>query len=484
MIKWRQLAANTLFWRQYPALLLAISFLLGLSGYLWTLPVFLPILWLSYLFFVGKPFFLRGFSFFLLAWVYSWCLYHTAPHSKDPIPVQGVFRVQSIQPYQSPFQKGFLYKGSLSIPDAILCSFCLYGEKRLQAKDYWIEGTLTERSPFHYSLKLESYEQLLATKSFAEMRYQAKKVFRKFLKNHTSAEAASLLSSLITGDIEERQLRYTFNRAGLQHLLSISGFHFALLILFFSVFLGLFFSGKWKNSFLLLFISLYFLFVGPAPAVFRSFCSASFYLIGKLLQRRPSALNLLGCAMLFELVLDPLASGQIGFQLSFLSCAGLILFFPKFDAFFQTYLPHRDRKTLSKMTKPSIFAYLLTSFLRKSFAVTCSVNTALLPVLLYHFHKFPLLGIIYNLFIPLAMSLAMFFLFTSLLLYPLCPFLGSKLLTITDSWTSYLLDLISYPPLFLDRSLLFNHLSSELCLLYLFCLFLFFIQKSNKLVYT
>jgi competence protein ComEC len=482
------LKSHELFWREHPALLLAVSLLFGTSSYLYQLNCLFPIIWMTYLLCTGFSSFFRGISFILLGWSYAFFLYGEAPKLTTPIAIEGIFSPSSLQPHQSPFHKGFLYKGTLHLPQAVPCSLCLQGENRpIANQDYWVKGLLTERGSFKYTLKLKEWKPLpLKSKflnwRFAETRYQWKEAFRSLLQKNISPEAASFLGSLLTGDVEDRLLRYEFSRAGLQHLLSVSGFHFALLIVFFSTFLNLFFPQPLKTWLLLFVLTLYFLFVGSAPAVLRSFSAATLYLIGKLLGRNPIALNLLGCSMLLELILDPLSAGHIGFQLSFLSCTGLLLLTSFLNKLFEKTLPKRAVFELADMTPLSPFGYLISTFLKKSLCVTLAVNLTLLPLLFYHFHKFPLLGLIYNLFFPLGAAITIYFLLPSLLAYIICPPLGKILLSLTDAWTCQLLELISYPPLFLDRTWQQAYLPDWACFLYLFSLFFLAIHQKNKIV--
>jgi len=475
---------HSLFWKKNPVLLLSISFLFGSSGYIYPKALFLLPFWLFYLALAGQSALCRGVFLASFSWIYAFFLYGKAPHPEGPIYIEGIFCPYTLSPHQSPFQRGFIYKGSLYIPEKIPCSICVPLEKRTNAgQDYLVKGTFYERAPFAYSLKVDEWSPVpfnIAKFHLAEMRYRYKEKFRSFLQKNLSPKSATLLSSLATGDVEDRSLRYEFGRLGLQHILSISGFHFALLISFLSGSLGLFLPEKIKLWVLLLALSAYFLFVGSAPAVLRSFLMASFYLVGKLLRRNASSLNLLGCALLIEMILNPLASSSIGFQLSFLSSASLLLLFPFFEKALELYLPKRDRKNLSTLKPSAAFGYLLSSFLRKSVATTLAVNTALLPILLLHFHKFPLLSLIYNLFFPFAVAISIFLLLTSLGIYLFFPLLGKLFLIATDFWTKFLLDLASNPPLFFDRSILFNQMPFWLCAAYLFLLFLLSIQAQNK----
>ena len=467
------LEAHRQCWRKNPALLLGISFLLGASSYLYLHSFFYMTLLFIYLGLVGKASLFRGFSFALLGAGYAFFLYHQEPLLSEPIPIQGVFSIASIQPHQSPFQKGLIYKGTLHLPQAIPCQIHLpLGHHPKGDCDYWVDGTLLQRGPYQYAFKPKQWRPLEGTWSLAETRFVLKEKFRALLRRSISSpETAALLGSLVTADVEDRMLRYQFGRVGLQHLLAISGFHFAILIAFASFFLGLVLPERIKLWTLLAALSIYFLFVGSGPAVLRSFITALLYIIGRLIRRYPSALNLLGCAILFETIWDPLVGAQISFQLSFVSCAGLLFFLTRFEKCIYPLLPKRTATELSAMTLPSPYGYLLLSFLRKNIALSLAVNLPLLPLLLYHFHTFPLLGLFYNLFFPFLIGLCLFSLLTALIAYAIWTPLGLFFLKITEIATSHLLDLAAYPPSLLDHSLRYAALTCPLSLLYLATLF-------------
>lgn len=393
---------HRLFWRKNPALLLAISLLLGASSYLYLHSPLYFAGFLLYLALLNKPTFFRAAAFALLGAGYAFFLYRNAPELPTPKRIQGIFSISSVQPHQSPFQRGVMYRGTLNLPHAIPCSISIPDQGRPLAEcDYWVDGTLLQRGRYEYVFKPKEWRPLENTWSLAEIRYRFKERFRAFLqKTISSPQAASLLGSLITGDVEDRMLRYQFGRVGLQHLLAISGFHFGVLIAFFSLFLGLFLPERIKLWTLLAALTAYFLFVGSAPAVLRSFITALLYIAGKLIRRQPSGLNLLGCSILLETICNPLVGSQIGFQLSFTSCAGLLLFIPSFERILYQLLPKRSSTELSQMSPLSPFGYLLSSFLRKNIALALAINISLLPLLLYHFHSFPFLSLIYNLFSP------------------------------------------------------------------------------------
>ncbi len=448
------------FWQEQPALLLALTLLVGTSSALfWSFPFNLiwPILWIGYLCFLRKW---PAIVFLFAGAIYAHLLYSQPPKQSD----FAYFSIASKSPHHSPFHKGLVYKGMLySGHQRVPCSVHHLGQEIPANCDYILKGKLISGDSHSYFFKAKEWVRVEKTFSLAEIRYQTKEAFRHFLDQKLHRQrTATFLSSLITGDVEDRSLRHEFNRLGLQHILAISGFHFAILIAFCSFSLSLFLPHRAKLIVLLIAINLYFLFVGSVPAVQRSWLTALLYLVGKLISRHSTGLNLLGVALLIEVLLDPLVSSQLGFQLSFLSCIGILLFAPLFE---------RPTPDLKNLTFTSQHLHLLFLFLRKGLKLNLAVNLAILPLLLYHFHQFPLLSLLYNLFFPLLVSAVLFGLMLTLLIHLLLPPLATPLFSLVDFSTAQLLDLASYPPVLLDYSLRFSNLPAWVIPPYLFICF-------------
>jgi competence protein ComEC len=462
-----------IFWRQHPALLFALSLLIGSSSFLfWETPwnyLFVSFFTL-YLIYIRKYLILISlFGSFL----YAFILYKNTPLLTTPTEIQALFSIDSVQIHHSPFQKSRLYKGTVYLKEgAFPCSIYYRGKEAPDAtKDYLIQGILKQRGAYDYLLSAKEWVAVENSWSLAEMRYQIKESFRQFLHKKLSSRSALFLGSLITGDVEDRQLRHEFGKLGLQHILAISGFHFGLLIAFSSLLLGLTLSKFWKNIVLMIIINLYFLFIGALPAVQRSWLAAELYLGAKLLKRQTSGLNLLGCAMALEICQNPLITAHVGFQLSFLSCGGILLLHPLFNKYLKKWMPRRNRSEIGSLNLFSQHGYLFSSLFRQAFSLTLAVNCTILPLLLYHFHQFPILSLFYNLFFPFFVGGVLFLLLLALLLEWVISPLSSPLFSLTDKLTTYLLNLISYPPSQLDYSLSIAHFPAWIIPIYLFVLF-------------
>ncbi len=233
---------------------------------------------------------------------------------------------------------------------------------------------------------------------------------------------------MFTGEIEDRSLRFEFGRVGLQHLLAISGFHFAILSAFAAFFARMAFPPCLRNWALLGLLASYFLFVGDSPPVQRSFLAASLALIGQMSGRRSSGLNILGACLLIELIFDPLAMRNLGFQLSFLSCFGILLFYTPIRKTLEPYFPKRPFEATAALPLSAQLAYLASGFFFRAFCLTLAVNAALAPLLLIHFHRFPWLSLVYNLIVPELAALCLFLLLGALALYAYQPLFGIPIL--------------------------------------------------------
>ncbi len=469
MKSWR-INKHIFFWQRHPALLYALTLLIGTSTalffdhYLWIL------LWICYL--LCCRFFLQ--IVFLFA-SFAYGFFHQIPSHIPEEEITAIFSPSFLQNHHSPFEKGLLYKGTLQYDAASFpCAIYLRGKSNsrpLANQNYIIRGNLQQRGAYDFVFKPKEWKPLPLSWSLAELRYQTKEKFKNLLAKHLpSPKTATFLSSLTTGDVEDRLLRYEFGRVGLQHILAISGFHFGILIAFLTFFLNFFLSSTQKIGLLFLFLSLYYIFIGSSPSVERSYLTALFYLLGKWTGRSTSGLNLLGCAMGIELLSNPFASGNMGFQLSFLSCAAILLFFPLFENGIQTFLPKRSWAEIQSLTLFSQHGYLFSSFFRKAISLNLAINLALLPLLLFHFHQFPLLSLIYNLFFPFFISIAMGLLLSALIFHLLFPPIAACLYAIADAFTSFLLNLIANPLLSLDFSLRTQALSGTFVVIYLFLL--------------
>lgn len=157
-------------------------------------------------------------------------------------------------------------------------------------------------------------------------------------------DAGALIPGMVIGDTgkQGREFKEDMRRAGLTHLVAVSGANFAIV----SAFL------LWAMQFifrriparllvtsiaLLCFIAL----VRPSPSVLRAAAMAAVMLLALSTRNRGDSLPALGFAIAAVVAIDPWQSRDPGFALSVLATAGLLLLAPKITTYLQRWLPKK-----------------------------------------------------------------------------------------------------------------------------------------------
>lgn len=195
----------------------------------------------------------------------------------------------------------------------------------------------------------------------------------------------------ITGNIPQ-SLKQSFQATGTTHILAISGLNLTIIIgILLTV--GVWLFGRrysihiWLS---LVIIWLYTIFTGMNPPIVRSAIMGSMFLIAEFFGRQKTSITALTFAAAIMVGLQPGLLGDVSFQLSFLSIAGLILIYPHFHRLV------RIEKTLE--INSGFFMNALNVF-ADSFIVTLSAILATLPILAYNFGIVSLLSLPATVFI-------------------------------------------------------------------------------------
>lgn len=211
-------------------------------------------------------------------------------------------------------------------------------------------------------------------------------------------EARHVVQALLLGDRSglSAEVRNRLGRAGLAHLLAISGLHVLLVgLVLYSLLrplllrLGLdWWDMEWTRTVLtLLVLGGYVLLAGAPASAVRALVMTALFLGATLFQTPPHPPNALGAAAVVLLLADPAQLFEPGFQLSFAAVAGLLL----------GWLPLQQRLPALIIRRP-ILRYLAGTLL-----VTLTATLATAPFVLYHFGYVSLAGLPLNLpGVPLA----------------------------------------------------------------------------------
>lgn len=416
---------------------------------------------------------------------------------QEKISGKGIFHIDQVKTQSSPFNRSILYKGTLKrfetnekkVYRDLPCNVYLplYSKRPPANTDYEICGALFQKADHVFVLKPEKKSTWKAIPSFfnmSEWRFSVKQAVSTYLKKEIpDPQARSFLSALATGDIDERLLSMEFGKVGLQHILAISGFHFALIAWFLNFILRLFFPLRVGAALLLIALTLYYIFLGNAPSIQRAYIAIALIAFGQIFSLRTSGLNALGAGLIIELLFNPIVVTQLSFQLTFLCTLGILLFYPLMHQMMSILLPERSYRDAQQLSLLDRHGYLIAVLLRRSFALNLAVHLISLPVLLFLFHRFPLLSIAYNLFFPVCVSFSMLLLFAAFLFAPWLPMLSHAIHALNNFWTSMMMTLTSHPPAFLDFSLRTKSLSFPFVVCFLFVSFflgVFFYEKERE----
>jgi competence protein ComEC len=142
------------------------------------------------------------------------------------------------------------------------------------------------------------------------------------------AREAALARGFVLGEDEtiDPATKEDFTRAGLAHLLAVSGENVTLLALLGTVLLGAFgVPLRERLLWLLALIALYVPLAGSGPSIQRAGVMGAAGLLATLAGRRASTLYALGLALAVTLAIDPSVAGDVGWQLSFAAVIGIYL---------------------------------------------------------------------------------------------------------------------------------------------------------------
>ena len=169
------------------------------------------------------------------------------------------------------------------------------------------------------------------------------------------------------------QVRQNYVAAGSMHILCVSGMHVGIIYLLASFLLG--FLGKGRRMalirrlILLALVWFYALLTGLSPSIMRATLMITFVLFGELIHRKGFALNSIAASAFVLLMIDPNNLFAIGFQLSYVAVAGIVLLQrPIYN------LIYVKNKLLDKVWEIT--------------AVSLAAQIATMPFAVYYFHQF------------------------------------------------------------------------------------------------
>ncbi len=239
---------------------------------------------------------------------------------------------------------------------------------------------------------------------------------------------AAFISAILWGSRNalDPQVKSDFQRAGLSHIVALSGFNISIISLaLMRLAPYIFISRRMAVLLTILVITSFVIFTGAQSSIVRAALMGSGSVIAYQLGRRASALILLFVSGTTMTMLHPLILlHDIGFQLSFLATLGLLLFSRSFE------------KWLNMI--PNWFE------LRMTISATLSATIATLPILIMYFGRISTVALFANMAIVPVIPALMLVSFAGLLLSYISSYLSAGFIFLTWLISSYIIKISKF----------------------------------------
>jgi len=344
--------------------------------------------------------------------------------------------------------------------------------KYLARKNIFIAASVQSRDGIE---KLEGSQAGILTKIKRKFRQTATQALLGELSPQESSRG--LLEALLLGyrgNIDSATYK-AFRRTGLLHFISLSGMHLGILV-------GIVWwlcktAGLMKPARALvciLAISIFLLIVPPRAPTLRAaiigfvFCASFFF------RRRSNSINTLSLAAIILLLIRPTNLFEAGWQLSFTSVLGIIVFTDRIRFFI--YEKITEQLWFKKIPKTKLFSPIIATpglyYLLGMFSVGLAAWLGSAGILLYHFYTINPLTYLWTVivfpFVALILTIGYLKIILSFLLPTVASVLGVIVTGLSDSliWIVKLLAHLDF------SQILIGQVSPALTILY-YCLVLF-----------
>lgn len=220
------------------------------------------------------------------------------------------------------------------------------------------------------------------------------------LKREEVEKKTGFYTAILLGDRERLSytVKETFRKAGIFHMLALSGLHIGILsLIFYYILLFLRIRKKHSRIVVLLIIFLYLKITGFIPSLFRASLIFFSIIISYSTGRKPNPLNALGASGFISLLYNPNWLFSVGFELSYLATFGIMVVL-----------------SFVRWRKNLLVRYILIPL-----SVTFAAQLFTLPVILFNFGGFSLVSPLSNLILVPVFSVLLTELVLAIIVNPL-----------------------------------------------------------------
>ncbi|MCI6653449.1 MAG: ComEC/Rec2 family competence protein [Ruminococcus sp.] len=248
-----------------------------------------------------------------------------------------------------------------------------------KAKGYFLSCAIDENN----STVVEKAE----SHSFRYYTYCLRTLLESRVNDYMNEENAGICNAIAFGDKNSvrSDVKEAFNKAGLSHILVVSGLHMSIL----SMIILFIFSKIFRKRYVycpltILFVLFYMVMTGLSFSIIRSGIMMIIIVVGIMIREESDPLNSLGITELIIVLFNPYSPGDTGLLLSFSATLGIILI-----------TPHLSRYVISKLK----FSNGIIVFIINIITVSISASIFTIPLLIIFFHNISLVQVLSNLLV-------------------------------------------------------------------------------------
>ena len=287
-----------------------------------------------------------------------------------------------------------VYKAShaknLTIGDVLQITTKLLPHRPPNNPNQFDYGKYLTRKSVLAQIYVEPSEILISTRKKKDLWFYTdafrNKIIENLRKHNFHERELQVVNALILGQQQEldQNVLQDYQLAGAVHVLSVSGLHVGIILLFLNFILAFLPKTKVYNilKFIIIILSLWaFAFVaGLSPSVVRSATMFSFLAAGQCLGRESNIFHTLIASLFFILLVEPSFIFDVGFQLSYMSLFFILWVQPMLQ---NLWIPK----------------YKITKYFWDILTVSIAAQLGAFPLSIYYFHQFPGLFFFTNLVI-------------------------------------------------------------------------------------